>query len=285
MGPTSSGKTAAALAVAEEYGAVIVSADAMQVYRGFDIGTGKATAVERARAPHFGLDIREPHEPFDAAAFIAVADGVRAEHERVVLAGGTSMYLRSFVRGLVETPPVDPVVRSELEALPDPHGRLRLVDPSLAQRLHPNDRVRIIRGLEVFEATGRRLSGLQKAHQEAPDRVQALGLWLDREDLNDRIDTRVLTMIEAGYVDEVQGLLGAGHARTLKPMQSLGYRHLCDHVLDGLPLDEAVRRTQRDTRQFARKQRNWMRQLGYERVLEDHLPAALRAAEAAFVTR
>jgi len=281
-GPTSAGKTGAALAVAEAFEAVIVSADAMQVYRGMDIGTGKATAEEQARAVHFGLDIRDPDEPFDAADFVTLADGVCAEHERVVIAGGTSMYLRSFVRGLVETPPVDPTVRRRLEALPDAHGRLAEVDPSLAERLHPNDRVRVIRGLEVFEATGRRLSELQAAHKAAPDRVDAVGLWLDRNDLDERIDRRVGAMLDGGYVDEVRSLLDAGYARTLKPMQSLGYRHLCDHVLDGLALDEAVRRTQRDTRRFARKQRNWMRQLGYERVMKDHAESAMRAASLVF---
>jgi tRNA dimethylallyltransferase len=262
-GPTGAGKTAAAIAVAEAYGAVVVSADAMQVYRGLDIGTNKATTEEQRRAPHFAIDVRDPDEAFDAADFVAIADEVRARHERVVLCGGTSLYLRSFTRGLVAVPDVDRALRTELEALADPHGELARVDPALAARLHPHDTKRIVRGLEVFRASGRRLSELQDAHGQEPDRVPTVGLWLDVPDLDERLDARVLSMIDRGYVAEVEGLLARGYARTLKPMQSLGYRHLCDHLLDALPLDEAIRRTQRDTRRFARKQRTWMRGLGY----------------------
>lgn len=275
-GPTASGKTHTAIEVAERFGAIILSADAMQVYRRMDVGTGKATAAERARVPHEGIDLVEPDEAFDAAKFVDLADRVLASHPRVVVAGGTSLYLRAMIRGLAPTPPVDPALRAELEALPDPHARLRDLDPPLAARLHPNDRVRVIRGLEVA-LSGARLSELQAGHAAAPDRVVVEGLWLDRDDLAARIDARVHAMIAAGYADEVRGLLDAGFSRDLKPMQSLGYRHLADHVLDGLPLDEAIRRTQRDTRTFARKQRNWMRVLGWPRVTEPLGPALAAA--------
>ncbi|MEQ1504036.1 MAG: tRNA (adenosine(37)-N6)-dimethylallyltransferase MiaA [Myxococcota bacterium] len=281
-GPTAAGKTAGAIAVAQRFDAVIVSADSMQVYRGMDIGTGKVTAAERAEAPHFGIDLVDPDQPFDAAAFTAIADDVRAAHPRVIVAGGTSLYLRSFVRGLVETPPVDPAIRARLEASADPHAALAEVDPALAARLHPHDRVRIVRGLEVFHATGRRLSALQSAHAAEADRVPHVGVWVDRPDLDARIDARVGAMIADGYVDEVQRLLASGFDRSLKPMQSLGYRHLCDHLLDGLPLDEAIRRTRRDTRRFARKQRTWMRSLGYAPVDGGAIDALLRAADEVF---
>jgi tRNA dimethylallyltransferase len=280
-GPTAAGKSAAAIAVAEKYGAVVLSADAMQVYRGMDVGTGKATPEERARVRHFGIDLVDPDQPFDASDFVALGDRVIAEHPRVVVAGGTSLYVRSLIRGLVETPPVDPELRRELEALPDLHARLAEVDPVLAQRLHPHDTKRLVRGLEVFRLSGKRLSDLQDEHGTAPDRYAAVGVWLDRSDLDARIDARVHQMIADGYVPEVQRLLDAGFGRDLKPMQSLGYRHLCEHVLDGLPLDEAIRRTQRDTRRFARKQRNWMKVLGYERLLDDHT-GVFAAAGAAF---
>jgi tRNA dimethylallyltransferase len=279
-GPTGSGKTEAAIAVAERFGAVVLSADAMQVYCGMDIGTAKATPEERFRVPHEGIDLVAPDETFDAADFVRLGDRVIAEHPRVVVAGGTSLYLRSLVRGLVETPPVDAALRARLEALDDPHAALSTVDPVLAARLHPHDRVRIIRGLEVHHQTGLRLSDLHTEHAHAPDRLEVAALWLDRADLDDRLDARVLAMIDAGYLDEVRTLLEAGFHRELKPMQSLGYRHLCDHWLDGLPLDEAIRRTQRDTRRFARKQRNWMRGLAFEKVEHGHVDAALRAAEA-----
>ncbi len=281
-GPTSSGKTEAALAVAERFGAVVVSADAMQVYRGMDIGTGKATADERARATHLGLDVVEPDGAFDAAAFMVLADAAIALHPRVVVAGGTSLYLRTLVRGLVRTPPVDPDLRAEIEAIDDLQGALAEVDPVLAARLHPNDRVRLVRGLEVHRASGQRLSDLHAAHRAAPDRLVAHGVWLERSDLDARIDLRVHRMVEAGYVDEVRGLLTAGYSPSLRPMQSLGYRHLCAHLVDGLGLDEAVRRTQRDTRRFARKQRTWSKQLGYTIAIDVGADAAVEAAVVAF---
>ena len=278
-GPTAAGKTAAALAVAEAFDAVVVSADAMQVYRRLDIGTGKATAEERARVPHFAIDVVEVDEAFDATDFVAIADEVLASHPRVVVAGGTSLYLRGLLRGFVKTPAVDPGLRSEVEAIEDLHGELAKVDADLAARLHPNDRVRLVRGLEVFRACGERLSELQRAHAEAPDRVRAACLWLEREDLDTRIDQRVDQMMDQGYVDEVRGVLDAGFDRGLKPLQSLGYRHLCAHLLDGLALDEAVRCTKRDTRRFARKQRTWQNTLKFAAMAAEDVEGVLRVAE------
>ena len=274
-GPTASGKSGAAIAVAQQVGAVVLSADAMQVYRGMDIGTGKVTTAEQGGVLHFGLDLVAPDQAFDAADFVALADEVIARHRHVVVAGGTHLYLQALVRGLVRTPPVDPELRAELEQMPDLHAALREVDPVLAERLHPNDRVRLVRGLEVFRQTGQRLSVLQERHAAAADRHEVRGLWLDRDDLDARIDRRVLEMIEQGYVAEVQGLLDAGYTRDLKPMQSLGYRHLCDHLSDGVTLDEAIRRTQRDTRRFARKQRTWRKAFAWEAAGEDPIAAAL----------
>ncbi len=272
-GPTASGKSALAVEIARRCGAVVLSADAMQVYRGMDIGTGKITVEERRGVPHFGLDLRDPDEPFDVADFLELADAVLREHDRVIVAGGTALYLRALRRGLVPTPKPDPALRAALESEPDLHGRLARVDPTLAERLHPNDRVRLIRGLEVYLLTGERLSALQAAHARAPDRVDVVGVWLDRSDLDARIDARVHRMMEAGYLEEVRRLLDAGYGPGLKPMRSLGYRHLTAHVLEGVPLGEAVRRTQRDTRRFARKQRTWRRQLGFG----DDVDAALLA--------
>jgi tRNA dimethylallyltransferase len=268
-GPTAAGKSAVAIAIAERHGAVVLSADAMQVYRGMDVGTAKVSAADRQRVPHFGIDVADPGDPFDAADFVALADEVIAAHSRVVVAGGTSLYLRSMMRGLVPTPEVDPALRARFEALADPHAALAEVDPALAARLHPHDRKRIVRGLEVHASTGKRLSELQEQHAGEPDRIAVDGWWLDRSDLDARIDARVDGMVAQGLVDEVRGLLDRGFGRELKPMRSLGYRHLCDHLLDGLPLEEALRRTARDTRRFARKQRTWMRTLGFPRRVDD----------------
>ncbi|MEO0604260.1 MAG: tRNA (adenosine(37)-N6)-dimethylallyltransferase MiaA [Myxococcota bacterium] len=279
-GPTSAGKTDVAIEVAEQFDAIVLSADAMQVYRRLDIGTGKATAAERARVHHEGIDLVEPDEAFSAGDFVALGDRVVEQWPRVVVAGGTSLYLRSFLRGLVRTPAVDPELRSALEARADLHEVLLRIDPPLAARLHPADRVRLVRGIEVYRQTGRRLSDLQAEHATTPDRVPHRALWLDRDDLDARIDARVLAMVQAGWIDEVRAVLDAGFDRSLKPLQSLGYRHVCDHVIDGLSLDEAIRRTQRDTRHFARKQRTWMRGLGYPKVLGAPLARALQEAKA-----
>jgi len=281
-GPTSAGKTDAALWIAERWEAVVVSADAMQVYTGMDIGTGKCTSAERGRVPHYGIDIRAPNEAFDASDFVDLAERAISEHHRVVVAGGTSLYIHALVRGLVETPPVDMALRSELEGAEDLYERLQAVDPILASRLHPNDRVRLVRGLEVYLQSGQRLSALHDAHAERPDRHEVSGLWLDRDDLYERIDQRVHAMMEGGYVAEVRALLDAGFERGLKPMQSLGYRHLCDHLLDGVDVAEAVRCTQRDTRRFARKQRNWKRSLSYEVSRSDDLARLERLGREAF---
>lgn len=260
-GPTAAGKSAVALRLAEQWGATIVAMDAMTVYRGMDVGTAKPTPEEQARVPHRGLDLRDPGEPFSAADFVAVAEAAIAEGRPTILCGGTPFYLRAFLDGLVPAPPADAAVRARLEALPDPHAALRAVDPALAARLHPNDRVRVVRGLEVFELTGQRLSDLHA--QDTPVRRDCEVVWVDHPELNARIDARVRTMMAAGYLDEVRRLLDAGVPRDAKPMKSLGYAHLAAHLAGELPLEEAVRLTQRDTRQFARKQRTFLRGLGY----------------------
>ncbi len=276
-GPTASGKTAASLAVAQEFGAVVLSADAMQVYRGFDIGTAKASDEERARVRHEGIDIRNANDRFDASDFVALAESLFAEGVRVIVAGGTHLYHQSVRRGLVKTPAVDPTLRAELEAIEDLHGELAKVDPVLAERLHPNDRVRVVRGVEVYRQSGQRLSELQQAHAKAPDRVHSEGLWLDQVDLRERIIRRLEGMMDGGYLAEVQGLLDQDVPRTSKPMRSLGYRHLADHLVDGLELEQAIWRTERDTWTLARKQRNWQRTLAYT-VAESPIDHALEAA-------
>ncbi len=281
-GPTAAGKSAAGLAVCEAIGGILLSADAMQVYRGMDIGTASPDSEERARVPHLGIDVADPTDRFSAADFIALGDEALATGRPVVVVGGTALYIRALVRGLAPTPDVQPEIRARIEAIDDLHAALRAVDPVLAARLHANDRKRLVRGLEVFEQTGRRLSELQAEHEATADRVEVFGLWLDRADLDARIDARVGQMVEAGYLDEVRALLDAGVPRSARPMQTLGYRHLCDHLLDGLDLDEALRRTRRDTRRFARKQRTWRRHLALPEVRCEHVQAALSTARRAF---
>jgi tRNA dimethylallyltransferase len=264
---------------------VLVSADAMQVYRGMDIGTAKPDARERSLVQHFGLDLIEPADSFSAAAFLVEAERAFCLGKPVIVVGGTSLYLQALVRGLAPTPEVDPGLRRELAALEDPWEELRAVDPALAARLHPNDRMRVLRGLEVARQTGRRLSDLHAEHASSPDRVEAVCRWVDRDDLDERIALRLAGMVEKGYVNEVERLLASGVPRTVPSMRTLGYRHLCDHLLDRLPLHEALTRTQTDTRRFARKQRTWLNTLRFEPVdgaSPGALDTLLRAAEAAF---
>ncbi len=258
VGPTGAGKTAAALRIAERHGVEIVSMDAMQVYRGMDIGTAKATLEERARVRHHCIDVRDPTEPFDAVDFAAEVERVGT---RSVLCGGTVFYLRAWMQPLVDLPAVDPEVRARCEALEDPHAALVAVDPVLAARLHPNDRVRVIRGLEVYAQTGRRLSELHDA--DPGHRKACTVVWLDRDELDSILDARVDAMMRAGYLDEVRALLDAGVPRTCKPMLSLGYKHLADHLAGEIDLAEAVLRTKVATRQFARRQRKFLRSLGF----------------------
>jgi tRNA dimethylallyltransferase len=282
-GPTATGKTEAGFQVARRWDVELVSADAMQVYRGMDIGTAKPSAEELAEFPHHGIDIREPTQPYDAAEFAADTDALIVTGRNIVVVGGTGFYLRALLVGLAPTPKADPALRAELELLVDPHAELARVDPVLAQRLHPNDRVRVIRGLEVFRVSGRPLSQIHAENPFTEPRHPAERLHLERDDLPERIDRRVLQMMDAGYLEEVRGLLDAGVPRDAKPMKSLGYRHLADHLLDGIELAEAVRLTQRDTRRFARKQRTMLRSIGGFQILpgRDH-EAVLRAAERAF---
>jgi tRNA dimethylallyltransferase len=260
-GPTAAGKSAVAMEICARWGATLVAMDAMTVYRGMDIGTAKPSAEDQARVRHEGLDVRAPSETFSAADFAVLAEAVIERGAPVVLCGGAPFYLRAFLDGLVPTAPVDLALRAELQTLPDPHAALAAVDPVLAARLHPNDHVRIVRGLEVHRLMGVTLSSLHATDQG--ERRAAEVVWVDHPELNARIDARVGGMMEAGYLEEVRGLLAAGVPREAKSMQSLGYRFLAAHLAGELPLEEAVALTARASRQFARKQRTFLRGLGF----------------------
>ncbi len=270
-GPTGVGKTALSLDLAERFRTEIVNADSMQVYRFMDIGTAKATAEERARVRHHLLDLVDPDQPFDAAAYAELAHPViktmRHQGRIPLVVGGTGLYMKVLTRGICQGPQVDPSVRAALrrevqeEGLAALHIELKAVDPVLGESLHPHDRQRITRALEVFRSTGRRLSEWQTAHRFAQDLYPTLKIFLtrSREKLYDRIDRRVLEMMDSGFLEEVRGLLQRGYGPELKPMQSLGYRQLARHLLERLPLDPAIDQIQRDTRRYAKRQMTWFR--------------------------
>ena len=283
-GPTAAGKTAVAIQVACLWGAAIVSADAMMVYRGMDIGTAKPPPCVLRRYPHAAVDVADPNQEWTVADFTETVARVRASHPRTVVVGGTPFYLAALVRPLAKLPAADWALRAEIEALDDLHAALAKVDPESAARLHPNDRVRLVRAIEVYRLTGLKMSAHHAADQAARAAAGPSDLpmvWLDREpaEINLRIEARLSRMMERGYLDEVRRLIHAGYGPEHKPMGSLGYKHLSEHLLSGLPLEEAVRRTGRDTRRLARKQRTWARSMGWSAAGRDEV---LRVAAQVF---
>lgn len=266
-GTTASGKSALAVQLALLHDAVIVSADAMTVYRGLTVGTAKPTEAERQGVTHYGIDILDPNEAFDVAEFVALVDDVIERHPRVIIVGGTTFWLSALVRPLAALPASDAAVRAELELLDDPHTALQAIDPDAAARLHPNDRVRVIRALEVHAVTGRTQTSL---HLDGPRRspIEASIAWMDRDDAYERINQRVQTMAQSGYIEETQTALDRGYAPSIRPLRSFAYRSIVEHLLGEIDLDEALRRTARDTRHYAKKQRTWARNLGWTSATE-----------------
>jgi tRNA dimethylallyltransferase len=265
VGPTASGKSALALALAEQAGDVeLVSADAMQVYRGMDIGTAKPTPAELAAVPHHLVDVADPTDDFSLARVVdegraAMAD-IEARGRRALVVGGTGLYVRGLVDEL-EVPGRYPDVRAELDADPDTaalHHRLAGLDPLAASRMEPTNRRRVVRALEVTLGAGRPFSsfgpGLD-AYPPIPTRL--LGLRVPFDVLDARIAARVDAMVEAGLVEEVRGLVERGLSRTAR--QALGYKEVLEHLEDGVPLGAAVEAVVARTKRFARRQVRWFR--------------------------
>jgi tRNA dimethylallyltransferase len=265
VGPTASGKTEAALAIAPHLGAEIVSVDSMLVYRGMDVGTGKPTTEQRAAVPHHLLDLAEPSERFTVARFQELARGVLRSVARPLLVGGSGLYLRAVVDDLA-FPPEDPVVRASLEAEADDLGaealyrRLAEMDPVAAARIEPGNVRRIIRALEVTAISGAPFSSFAASWDRYDwDRVRAAGIRMDREVQRTRIAERVLAMLENGWLDEVQVLMDRGFGAWLTASQAIGYAELAEHLDGRLSLDEAAERTVKRTKELARRQMAWFR--------------------------
>ena len=289
-GPTASGKSAAALALAQHLDAEIVSVDSALVYRSMDIGTAKPAPDERARVPHHLIDIRDPAESYSAAEFAEDAQRlvreIRARGKRVVLAGGTMLYFKALFEGLAAMPPADAQLRAEIEAeaaaqgWPALHAQLAQVDPATAARLAPNDAQRIQRALEVFRLTGQPLSRFHEndARGEGlrPDRFLSLEP-ADRAWLHERIAQRFDAMLAAGFLDEVRRLRARGdlHAQ-LPSMRAVGYRQAWE-ALDGLfPLESVRERGIAATRQLAKRQLTWLRGMPQRQVVACDTPDALQ---------
>jgi len=270
-GPTGIGKTAAAIRAAETFNGEIISADSMQIFRYMDIGTAKPTREEQSRVPHYMIDIADPDEAFDALKFAEIArEKIRKLHERNILpvvAGGTGFYIRALLHGLFDALPADPHIRTRLKQEAEEKGldflyrRLQQCDPYSAERIHPNDRYRILRGLEVYETTGKKISEYQRGHGFADEPFNALkiGICTDRAVLYERINRRVEAMIAEGLIEEVGNLLNMGYSSSLNSMQSIGYRHLAEVLEKSVPIDEAVATMKQDTRRYAKRQLTWFR--------------------------
>ena len=270
-GPTACGKSDLALALAQQLDGEIISVDSLAVYRGFDIGSAKPTVEQQATVPHHLLNIRDPLQPFTAADFrqaatAAIADITR-RGKRPILAGGTGLYLRALLRGLTDAPGEDPQLRQTLRLRAEQEGtpvllqELRAVDPVTADRLHPNNLIRIIRALEVVRVTGVPLSQLQTAHGFSERPFESLQFCLERprEQLYRAIEQRVDTMLAAGLLAEVQQLLASGVPVDCKPMQAIGYKEVAAHLHGNLELEQMTALIKRNTRRFAKRQLTWFK--------------------------
>jgi tRNA dimethylallyltransferase len=271
VGPTAIGKSRVAILLAQALKTEILTADSTQVYRGMDIGTDKPGPADRGGVPHHLIDLVAPDEPFNAGQFRRAAlreiGRLHAEGRLPLVVGGTGLYVRTLAYGLWEGPPANWDLRRGWLAEEATRGEgylwteLAAVDPKLAATLHPRDRHKIVRGLEVAAQTGTPLSEWHQGHgfRERPFPSIMIGLSMDRQELNRRIDARVLREIEDGLIGETMQLLNAGYGEELGSMKALGYRQISGYLKGRYDYVEAVRRLQRDTRRFAKRQMTWFR--------------------------
>ena len=267
LGPTASGKSALAMAVAERVGGEILSVDSMQVYRGMDVGTAKLSAAERSAIRHHLIDVVTPDQTYAVAQFVAGADAVIADAARrgvpLVATGGTPLYYKALFEGLFDGPGADEAIRARLREQPNEtlHARLADVDPPAAARIHPNDQRRLVRALEVYELTGQPISSHQTHWTDPQPRHPAvwIGLDWDKEAINRRVNARTKAMLAGGWVEEVRGLLAAYPELSRTAAEATGYRELIDHAQGRLSLGDAAEQIKIATRQLARRQMKWFR--------------------------
>ena len=271
-GPTASGKTALAVELEKELNGEVVSCDSMQVYRRMDIGTAKPTKDEMQGIAHHMLDVADPEEDFSVSRYCAMAEPIVADILRrgktAIIAGGTGLYMDSLIRGNAFAPFPSTGVREALEAQADDLGmetmlaRLQAIDPETASRLHRKDRKRILRALEVYLETGQTITEHNRRTQSIPPRFHPLWLGLDFEDRADlyaRIDRRVGLMLEAGLMEEIQGLLASGIPPRATAMQAIGYKEFVDALEGRCTLEQAADQVRQSSRRYAKRQLTWFR--------------------------
>lgn len=273
IGPTAVGKTKLSLEIAQRFDCEIISGDSMQVYRGMDIGTAKASPEEQRLVPHHMIDIHHPDHPFSVAEFqeraTALIREISDRGKLPMIVGGTGLYVESVCYDYRFTDaPSDEALRQELNEFAETRGdvalhqKLREVDPQTAERLHPRDRRRIIRAIEVHRTTGIPLSAhLARQTKQSPYRLCMIGLTMEREQLYRRIEERVDLMMEQGLLQEVQRLLDEGCKPEYVSMQGLGYKEMIACLEGKLSLQEAVNLLKRNTRRFAKRQLSWFRHM------------------------
>jgi tRNA dimethylallyltransferase len=290
IGPTAVGKTDLSLSIARELEAEIVGGDSRQVYRFLDIGTAKPSAAQRQMVPHHLIDIVNPDEPLNAARFAQLAwrciDTIDTRGKLPLVVGGSGLYIRALTDGLFAGPGADPGLRTALEAeahrlgLQALHDRLAAVDPAAADRVHPHDRVRIIRALEIYTLTGKPISQWQRQWQN-PVRPRAfvlIGLTRDREDLRQRIATRTEAMLQMGLEAEVRRVLAMGYPATLPTLQSVGYGEIVAYLDGRWNLARARELIEGNTWRLVKRQMTWFR-----RVAGIHWISLTETSEAAAV--
>lgn len=272
VGPTASGKSELAVRLCQALNGEVISADSVQIYRRFDIGSAKPTERERALVAHHLIDELDPLDAADAARFVRLADerieDLRARGKRPIICGGTFLWVRALIYGLAPAPPADDALRARHKADAERlgrehlHERLREIDRPSYERLAPNDLLRVSRALEVYELTGRTLSELQAGHGFKTPRydVRLVGIKHERALLNQRIEQRALQMLERGWIEEVRGLLRDGYSEA-RALRSVGYRQVAEAVAVDAPIDMAalVASVARATRIFVRRQLTWLR--------------------------
>jgi tRNA dimethylallyltransferase len=272
-GPTAGGKTAIGIDLARRIGAEIISLDSMAVYRGMDVGTAKPTARQRDIVPHHLIDIVDPDEEFSTFRYVGAARAkiaeIRQRGHEVLFVGGTPLYLKALLRGLLDGPDADWAFRRQVEAELRSadrgalHRRVALVDPLSAARLHPNDTRRLIRALEVYKTTGRPISHLQMQFDEGrpAEACRVFVVQWPREALCARIERRVEAMFAAGLIDEVRDLTRSGRQLGRTASQAVGYREVIELIEGRYGLDETRQRVKVRTRRFAKRQNTWFRSL------------------------
>ncbi|MDD4862266.1 MAG: tRNA (adenosine(37)-N6)-dimethylallyltransferase MiaA [Smithellaceae bacterium] len=267
--PTATGKSHLALQLAQSAGAEILNADSLQVYRYMDIGTAKPTRKEREKVAHHLIDVVNPDEEYNAAVYSeqarAIIENLAREGKPVFVVGGTGLYIRALLQGIIATPPVDENIRKYYKELRDRHGReyvfglLQKRDPQAALHINPNDSVRVIRALEVLDQSGQSIIALQQKHlfADCPYSVCKIGLRVERDELKKRINLRTSQMVETGLLDEVRGLLAKGYSEKLKPLQSLGYKQMIDFIGKRRSWEQTLDSINRETWQYAKRQMTW----------------------------